>query len=575
MEHEDFVRVVALSWSEWVSGSPILVLTSKLKRLKRDLKSWVRTAFPNLDEDLECAKKTLSQIHDQITSKGMNDHLFALEADAKTGLVKALKNHEKIWAEKARIRWLKAGDRNSNFFHLLVKMRSNKNTFRALKKPDGTIVEGHNQIEEYIMDFYERFHRVAPTSNHEDLLDNIPKVLNQMDCYKMDYIPGNEEIRRAAWELDLDSSPGPDGFSGAFFCKCWDMVEVEVCNTVRQFFGTGSMPNGANNNFLVLIPKVDGANTLDRFRPLCIGNFFCKIISKVIAMRLETLLPRLIPEEESAFQKGKMIHDNISVASVIANLMFSASKGGGLGLKIDIRKAYDTISWSFIFQRVVKPGSEQESPTDQWPKRLQPISGPRGVTTPGHILFTDDIFIFTNASLRYVNALKAFLMKYQDFSGQCISLKKSKLFLGKIALARKETIADTLGIQICTFQTHYLGVEIFKGRVKKEALLPVMDKVKGRLAGWKGNLLSLAGRTELVRSVIVGIPNHSFAIYWWPSSLLSIMERWMRNFIWTRETETSRKITVKWDSLCKPKEEGSLDIRRLRDTNKAMLCKLA
>ncbi|XP_042487213.1 uncharacterized protein LOC122067427 [Macadamia integrifolia] len=158
-------------------------------------------------------------------------------------------------------------------------------------------------------------------------------------------------------------------------------------------------------------------------------------------------------------------------------------------------------------------------------KSLKTISGPRGVTTPGHILFANDIFIFTNASLRYVNALKSFLMKYQDFSGQCISFEKSKLFLGKIAPARKQTIANTLGIQICTFPTLYLGVEIFKGRVKKEALLAMMDKVKGRLAGWKGKLLSLAGRTELVRLVIAGIPNHSFAIYWWPSSLLSIMER--------------------------------------------------
>ncbi|XP_042486522.1 uncharacterized protein LOC122066747 [Macadamia integrifolia] len=535
MEHEDFVRIVALSWSEWVPGPPILVLTSKLKRLKRDLKSWARSAFPNFDKDLEHAKKTLNQIHDQIASEGMNDHLFAMEADAKTGL---------------------------------------------------------------------------------------------MDCYKMDSLPGNEEIRRVVWELDPDSSPGPDGFSGAFFRKCWDMVEVEVCNAVKQFFSTGSMPNGINNNFLVLIPKVDGANTLEKFRPLCMGNVFCKIISKVMAMRLETLLPRLISEEQSAFQKGKMIHDNIAVASELANLMFSATRGGGLGLKIDIRKAYDTISWSFIFQVLskfgfsnkwinwlhqlllstkisilvnggpqgffgVERGLRQGDPISPMlfiiaeevlsrglsnlvqSKSLKTISGPRGVTTPGHILFADDIFIFTNTSLRYVNALKSFLMKYQDFSGQCINFEKSKLFLGKIAPAHKQTIADTLGIQICTFPTRYLGVEIFKGRVKKEALLPVMDKVKGRLAGWKGKLLSLAGRTELVRSVIAGIPNHSFAIYWWPFSLLSIMERWMRNFIWTGDTETARKITVKWDSLCMPKEEGGLGIRRLRDTNKAMLCKLA
>ncbi|XP_042486215.1 cytochrome P450 1A2-like [Macadamia integrifolia] len=52
------------------------------------------------------------------------------------------------------------------------------------------------------------------------------------------------------------------------------------------------------------------------------------------------------------------------------------------------------------------------------------------------------------------------------------------------------------------------------------------------------------------------------------------MERRMKNFIWAGEVDTSKPITVKWESVCKPKEEGGLGIRRLRDTNMAMLCKL-
>ncbi|XP_042486147.1 uncharacterized protein LOC122066409 [Macadamia integrifolia] len=69
-----------------------------------------------------------------------------------------------------------------------------------------------------------------------------------------------------------------------------------------------------------------------------------------MALRLEPLLPRLISDEQGAFQKGKIIHDNIIVASELANLMFSSTRGGDIGIKIDIRKAYDTIDWKFIFQ---------------------------------------------------------------------------------------------------------------------------------------------------------------------------------------------------------------------------------
>ncbi|XP_042521294.1 uncharacterized protein LOC122094759 [Macadamia integrifolia] len=104
---------------------------------------------------------------------------------------------------------------------------------------------------------------------------------------------------------------------------------------------------------------------------------------------------------------------------------------------------------------------------------IKALSGPRGAIIPIHILFADDVFIFSNASIR------------------------------------KQAIAEELGISICNFPTRYLGVEIFKGMVKKESLIPILDKVKGRLAGWKGKILSMAGRVELVRSIILGMMNHS------------------------------------------------------------------
>ncbi|XP_042483012.1 L-type lectin-domain containing receptor kinase S.1-like [Macadamia integrifolia] len=77
-----------------------------------------------------------------------------------------------------------------------------------------------------------------------------------------------------------------------------------------------------------------------------------------MALRLETLLPRLISDEQGAFQKGKMIHGNISVASELANLMFSTSRGGGLGLKIDIRKAVSERAAAASGQRLWALASE-------------------------------------------------------------------------------------------------------------------------------------------------------------------------------------------------------------------------
>ncbi|XP_042515374.1 uncharacterized protein LOC122089747 [Macadamia integrifolia] len=150
-------------------------------------------------------------------------------------------------------------------------------------------------------------------------------------------------------------------------------------------------------------------------------------------------------------------------------------------------------------------------------KRLKALNDPCGAATLVHSLFTDDIFIFSNASIRYVKNLKLFLSKYEDFSGQKINIEKSKIFLGPITARRKQAIIDVLKIPVCNFPTKYMGMKIFKGRVRKEALLPILDKIKSRLAGWKGNL----------------------------------------------------------EELNLPNEEGGLGLRRLRDMNKATLCSLA
>ncbi|XP_042482136.1 uncharacterized protein LOC122062580 [Macadamia integrifolia] len=252
MEHGDFEKVVATSWEEWILGNPISVLMLKLKRLKGVLRNWGREAFPNFNKAPEEAKERLAQVQQTIEINGLDDHLL-------------------------------------------------KNSIRSLKKPDGTLVEGQDQIGNYTVNSFKKFYKAEPLVEHMELLDSIPVVLHQGDRYVLDALPGNEEIKRAVWDLDPDSSPGPDGFFGAFFRRCWSTVELEVCNAVKHFFSTSQLPNGVNNNFLVLIPKEEGASSLDKFRPLCMGNFYCKILSKIMAMRLDKLLPRLISEEHGAF----------------------------------------------------------------------------------------------------------------------------------------------------------------------------------------------------------------------------------------------------------------------------------
>ncbi|XP_043695628.1 uncharacterized protein LOC122646196 [Telopea speciosissima] len=86
------------------------------------------------------------------------------------------------------------------------------------------------------------------------------------------------------------------------------------------------------------------------------GNFICKVLSKILALRLAGVHPHLISEEQREFQKEKVIFDNISLASKLTNLFHKVGRGGGVGLKIDIQKANDTLSWDFLLEVMMKFG---------------------------------------------------------------------------------------------------------------------------------------------------------------------------------------------------------------------------
>ncbi|XP_042493881.1 uncharacterized protein LOC122073364 [Macadamia integrifolia] len=242
IEHPDFLKKVADSWSHNICRPPSYILAQKLKSLKPIIKIWARENFPNFEIELVRTKEALNQIQTQIDLQGMDDSLFGQEADARSAYVVAMKNYEKLWAEKSRIRWLKEGHRNSK-----------------------------DDIACHMSKFYEDFHKGVLVIDHLDLLDAIPRLIDEVDLLSLDAIPGPNEIKRAVWDLDPDSSPGPDGYPGYFFRCCWNIISGDFERAVNDLFTSGLMPPGMNNNLLVLIPKINGAMSLDKFRPLCHG----------------------------------------------------------------------------------------------------------------------------------------------------------------------------------------------------------------------------------------------------------------------------------------------------------------
>ncbi|KAI5384612.1 hypothetical protein KIW84_071568 [Lathyrus oleraceus] len=176
--------------------------------------------------------------------------------------------------------------------------------------------------------------------------------------------------------------------------------------------------------------------------------------------------------------------------------------------------------------------------------------------------------------LSNIDSLLELFQNYANISGQKISPSKSLIYVGSISNNRLYVIAHELGFNIGDSTFTYLGVPIFRGKPKSKHLSPIVDSIKNQLSAWKTSLISIAGRVQLVKSVIQSLLLYSILIYSSHIGHLKQVEKWTRNFIWNGDITKRKLVTFSCSKMCKPINEGGLGIRNLSKLNEASDMKL-
>jgi len=76
-------------------------------------------------------------------------------------------------------------------------------------------------------------------------------------------------------------------------------------------------------------------------------NIDYKILSKVLAKRLEQHLPKLIHSDQTGFVNRRYIGQNVRLVSDIMEYT-DTTKIAGIFLFVDFEKAFDMLEWKFI-----------------------------------------------------------------------------------------------------------------------------------------------------------------------------------------------------------------------------------
>ncbi|KAL2234689.1 UNVERIFIED_CONTAM: hypothetical protein Sindi_1201100 [Sesamum indicum] len=156
------------------------------------------------------------------------------------------------------------------------------------------------------------------------------------------------EVKQTIFDIAEDKAPGPDGYSSGFFKAARPIVGQEVSSAVLDFFNTGRILKQINTTLLALIPKVHSPMNVGDFRPISCCNVLYKIIAKLLVQRLSVILDKLISPCQAAFVSGRSIGDNIMLAQELFTGYNQTHLPPRCTLKVDIRKAYDTVEWNFL-----------------------------------------------------------------------------------------------------------------------------------------------------------------------------------------------------------------------------------
>ncbi|XP_070014267.1 uncharacterized protein [Nicotiana sylvestris] len=142
----------------------------------------------------------------------------------------------------------------------------------------------------------------------------------------------------------------------------------------------------------------------------------------------------------------------------------------------------------------------------------------------------------------YETSMKLIMEAFEHFSvvsGLKANLDKSSLYIAGVPMEFKEKMIAELHLTLVTLIFKYLGVPLSTRKLTIYQCMPLIEKI----------------------------------VFLIPNKVIKIVNSICRSYLWTGVHDSNRA-PVSWETLCKPKVDGGLNIINYELWNKAALTKL-
>jgi exonuclease III len=633
VEKDGFIDTVKAAWGKSFSGSSSYVWEQKLKATKQALKRWIKNPDPNPTSQRKEIVQSLDALQTEMEIREVTPLLLNEEVKTQCSSFRAFRMEEEYWRIKSRSLWLKAGDRNTSFFHRQYRARLSKNHISEITTAEGQICKGFSQLKEAAVTHFKHLYTADSQNSEEDTADflaNIPLLISPEDNVILTKPITEEEIIKVIWSMESNKAPGPDGFSILFYKTCWDIIKADLLKMAQGFMKKAKIGGGTNSTYLALIPKETNPETFARFRPISLCNASYKILAKLLATRIKPLLNRLISSNQGGFVEGRHILDNVIQVQEIIHSSKQRNEKGML-IKLDMANAFDRVNRAFLckvlhsygfsshFVNLItactdnpwiaplvngrpssffqaQRGLRQGCPLSPFLYILMADSLSRKLTAaqatgslPGlkpstsspsqnHALFADDSLLLGGASVQIAREFDSVLKRYCRVSGALINERKSAIYGWNIGQRELAGISNILGF---TGHAHwekinYLGLPITNSCNKRSLWSDIISKIKTKISAWGGYWLTKGGKVVLIKAVLAALPIYQAAFILAPKSVTDQISKLLRDFLWQGGKRNQHKYhLVRWETVKRSISEGGLQIRDPAMVNQAFGGKIA